>query len=212
MYSSSARNGSQGMTVQAGLAAYLGLERYPDLVVNAVRASRVLGYDRACIPEVGMLLQVLVSSRTAVRVCETGTACGVGAAWIASALDSSSSLVTVELDAERAAVAARVLSGRPNVRTLAGDWSQLKAHGPFDLLFIDGGPDKSEWREIAALTTPRALIMFDDLTPPHAWSDEQRLLYANGDSVRDTWRRHSDFAVTEVMVTERASVLLVSRR
>lgn len=203
--------GPELMTVQAGLPAYGDLKGFPELVAKAVRASREVGYEQACIPEVGRLLQVLVSSRTGIRVCETGTACGVGAAWIASALDPSSTLVTVELDAERAAVSAGVLAGLTNVRTLTGDWSQLKPEGPFDLLFIDGGPAKSEWRGIIGLSAPRALIVFDDLTPPHAWTDDQRRLYADGDPVRDAWRGRPGFFVTEVMVTERASALLVAR-
>lgn len=208
---SSEQNWSDAVTVQSGLPAYGDLEGFPELVAKAVRASRAIGYDRACIPEVGRLLQVLVSSRAGIRVCETGTACGVGAAWIASALDPSSSLVTVELDEQRAAVAAGVLAGLPNVRILTGDWSQIKPHGPFDFLFLDGGLVKSEWREVANLCAPRGLIIFDDLTPPSAWTDELRRHLADGDPVRDAWRGRAGFAVSEVMVTERASVLLIAR-
>ncbi|MDO8562334.1 MAG: hypothetical protein Q7S25_00660 [Candidatus Limnocylindria bacterium] len=43
------------MTVQSGLPAYGDLE---GLVAKAVRASRAVGYDRACIPEVGAAVDI----------------------------------------------------------------------------------------------------------------------------------------------------------
>ncbi len=89
--------------------------------------------------------------------------------------------------------------------------SGRRSHGPFDILFLDGGLAKSEWREIAGLSAARGLIIFDDLTPPHAWTDELRRHLADGDPVRDAWRGRAGFTVTEVLVTERASVLLVAR-
>lgn len=199
------------MTVQPGLPAYGSLVGYPPLVARAVNASREVGYDKACLPEVGRLLQVLVSSRTGIRVGETGTACGVGAAWIASALDSTSTLTTVELDAERAAIATRILAAADDVRVLCGDWSSITDYGPFDICFVDGGPAKTENDAALALVGPRGLLVFDDMTPEHAWSEEQRRQYSDGDPVRKAWAARSDCVSVEVMVTPTASVLLVAR-
>ena len=199
------------MTVQPGLPAYGNLEGLPDLVAKAVQASRTVGYDKACIPEVGRLLHLLVSARRSARIGETGTACGVGAAWIASGMDQDSTLVTAELDPERAAIATRLFSQTQNVKTLCGDWSLIKVHGPFDILFVDGGPAKSECDEIMSMVARRGLIVFDDLTPPHVWTEEQRRAYADGDPVRNAWRDRPGCAACEVMVTVNASVLLVSR-
>ena len=199
------------MTVQSGLAAYRGLKDLPPLVARAVEASRELGYDKACLPETGRLLRLLVAARHGVNVGETGTACGVGAAWVASALDPTARLTTVELDPERAATASRLLASNPNVRVLCGDWSLIHRDAPFDILFIDGGPGKSEVDTILGLLAPRGLAVFDDLTPSHSWSDEQRRAYAGGDPVRSAWAARSDCVSVEVMVTPTASVLLVSR-
>lgn len=127
-------------------------------------------------------------------------------------MDAASTLTTVELDSERAAIAARLFSQVPNVKTLSGDWSLIRPHGPFDILFVDGGPKKSDCDEILSLLAPRGLVVFDDLTPPHAWTDEQRRAYSDGDPVRNAWRDQRACSAIEVMVTERSSVLLVARR
>jgi predicted O-methyltransferase YrrM len=60
--------------------------RDPPLVRRALELERELGFDRSSIPEVGRLLHLLAAQRGRMRVGEIGTGCGVGAAWIASAL------------------------------------------------------------------------------------------------------------------------------
>jgi len=174
-----------------------------------VRASRTVGFEKACLPEVGRLLHVLAGMRRGIRIGESGTACGVGAAWIATAMDPGSTLVTVELDPERAAIASRLLASAPGVSVLQGDWSLLQAHGPFDLLFIDGGPAKTECEVILSLLAPRGLVVLDDLTPPEHWTTEQRREYADGDPTRTAWRDQSGCSFTDLRVTEDAAVLLV---
>jgi len=199
------------MTRQAGLPGYEALQGLPDLVARAVECTRRLGYDKACIPEVGCLLHLLVSTRRGIRVGETGTACGVGAAWIVSALDPASTLTTVELEPERSAAAAHLFAGIPNVRTLNGDWSLIRDHAPFDVLFVDGGPLKSDCDVLLGLVALGGLLIFDDLTPPHAWTEDQRRRFADGDPVRSAWRDRPDCVCLEVMLTPASSVLLVTR-
>jgi predicted O-methyltransferase YrrM len=93
--------------------------------------------------EVGALLRVLAVSLGATRILEIGTAIGYSGVWLASALPKGGMLMTMELNAERAA-AARLnfakagLSDRVSV--MVGDAGQLvaKVSGPFDLIFQDG--------------------------------------------------------------------------
>ncbi len=82
----------------------------PKLVEDAVALAERLGFPHSSIPEIGRLLHVLVAARPDGRVAEIGTGCGVGAAWIASALGKRGRLVTVELDSGRAGAAAKSLS------------------------------------------------------------------------------------------------------
>ncbi|HEV2476709.1 MAG TPA: SAM-dependent methyltransferase, partial [Candidatus Dormibacteraeota bacterium] len=91
------------MTHQPGLPAYDDERKFPTLVWQAVELTRRKEFALACMPEVGRLLQLLAAG--AERLCELGTAYGVGAAWIASGMRSSATLLTVERDADRAAAA-----------------------------------------------------------------------------------------------------------
>ena len=86
------------------------------------------------IPEVQALLRVLAAGRD---VAELGSAFGVAAAAMA---ETARSVVTVELDPERAAAARGRLGGIPNVEALEGDaYELLHGRGPFGLVFADGG-------------------------------------------------------------------------
>lgn len=125
------------------------------------------------IPEVQALLRVLAAGR---RCAEMGTAFGEGAAAIS---ETAASLVTVELDPERAAIARTRLHGRPNVELLVGDWRELlPSRGPFELVFADGG----HWQDRAGddgallidLRAPGGLLVADDLTPGWEGPDPKR--------------------------------------
>ena len=107
---------------------------------RALALERELGFGRSSIPEVGGLLHVLAAQRGRTRVGELGTGCGVGAAWIVSALPPSVPFVSVELDETRARAAAELFAADENVRVLQGDWHELMPpEAPFDLLFLDSG-------------------------------------------------------------------------
>jgi predicted O-methyltransferase YrrM len=122
-----------------GNTAYAGVEGLPPLVREAVDLAEGHGFDHSCAPAQGRLLAVLAAGRTGQRIGETGTGCGVGLAWMVSATDPSTSFVSIERDEHRASAAARLFAGHPNVRVVHGDWRDLREHGPFDLLVLDGG-------------------------------------------------------------------------
>jgi predicted O-methyltransferase YrrM len=137
------------------------------------------------IPEVRALLRVLAAGRD---VAELGSAFGEGAAAMA---ETARSVVTVELDPERVAVARRRLDGMENVELLEGRWRDaLRGRGPFGLVYADSGD--YEWEAILELVAPGGLIMKDDLTPGGA---------VDGDSVREFLLRDPRLVATEILVT-----------
>jgi predicted O-methyltransferase YrrM len=184
------------LTWQPGLPRYDAAGELPPLVLAAVQASRETGCERACIPELGRLLRVLAAGRA--RIGETGTACGVGAAWIASGMEPGASLATVELDGRFAAAAAGVLG--ETARVIAGDWTEIRAFAPFDLLFCDHGVDKANPGPMLELVVPGGLLVLDDLTPARA----------EGDPLRAAWAAREDAATAEVLLTPTESALIVS--
>jgi len=134
----------------------------PPLVRRALALERELGFERSCIREVGLLLHVLAAQRGRARVGELGTGCGVGAAWIVSALPPTVPFVTVELDENRARASAELFAADENVTVLHGDWHELMPpEAPFDLLFLDSGKQHPErdGDAVVGLLAPGATIV-----------------------------------------------------
>jgi predicted O-methyltransferase YrrM len=195
----------------------------PALVREAEALAESLGFTLSCRPEVGRLLHTLVATVRAGRVGEMGTGCGYGAAWMASALGPDSTLVTVEHDAERAEAAARLFAARPNVRVIHADATALLNHGPFDLVFVDGGggvkgspsgDDALRGRDVLApllaAVRPGGVIVLDDLTPEASWPPEWR---GQPDPTRALWLNDPRLAAVELIVDPaagRSSAVIVA--
>jgi predicted O-methyltransferase YrrM len=148
------------------------------------------------LPEVQRLLAVLAAGR---RCAEVGTAFGEGAAAIAS---TAASLVTVEREADRAAIARDRLRAFANVELLVGDWrTELPRRAPFDFLFFDGGRF-DEAPDAIDLVRPGGLIVKDDLTPGRA---------VDGDPVRELLFRRSDVIAAEILTTPATAAIVAVR-
>jgi len=148
------------------------------------------------IPEVQALLRVLASGRD---VAELGAAFGETAGLLA---ETARSVVTVERDPERAAVARGRLAGLANVEFLEGDaYEQLHGRGPFDLVFADGGRPY-DWEAILDLVAPGGLIVKDDLTPGRA---------IEGDDVREFLLRDKRLVGAEILAAPSMAVIVASR-
>lgn len=110
-------------------------------------------------------------------VLELGSCVGIGAGYIAAALQRNGSghLWTLEGSPPSARIAGETLSelGRGERATIVlGQFSDtladcLEAHGPFDLAFIDGHHDGEAtlgyYRQIRRHAAPGAILIFDDL-------------------------------------------------
>jgi predicted O-methyltransferase YrrM len=186
-----------------GTATYHGRTDLPPLVAAAAALAERTGFDLSCLPAHGQLLAVLAAGRPGGRIGETGTGCGVGLAWLASAADPSCSLVSIELDPERAAATRELFAAVPNVTIRTGDWSELEASGPFDLLALDGGGGGKSGEEPIdprRWLAPGGTVVLDDFTPRTTWPVD--------DPPRRHWLEHPDAFTTEV-VTGPTSCTLV---
>ncbi len=175
-------------------------------------------FEPSSIPEIGRLLAVLVAERPRGRFAEIGTGVGVGSAWVVDALGPEASFVTVELDADRAAAAARLFAEHPNVRVLEGDWHDLlPPEAPFDLLFFDGGAWKrlpaeevgAEGSRALELVAPGGTVVIDDLTPEALWPEEWR---GRPDPAREFWLDNADLVAVELLTTPTTAAILAVRR
>lgn len=170
--------------------------RQPPLVERA----EALAFSRSCDPRVGELLHALAAQRGRGRVGEIGTGVGIGTAWMASALPPGVPLYTVESDPSRAAAARELFADDPDVRVIEGDWRELEAEAPFDLLFVDAAPAKADPGAVGLLA-PGGTAVLDDLTPG----------YADPDPVRELWLGHRHLAAVELAVSPTFAVVVAVR-
>jgi predicted O-methyltransferase YrrM len=134
------------------------MEDFPPLVARAHAVARKIGFpltrDEArhagpstSLPGAGRFLAMLAAGCVGGVIGELGTAIGMGAAWIASAMPDDCKLITVEIDQERARLARELLAEDPRVEVDTGDAvSVLSSRGSFDLLFSDGGGPDHAWQ------------------------------------------------------------------
>jgi predicted O-methyltransferase YrrM len=148
------------------------------------------------IPEVQALVRALAAGRD---VAELAAAFGETAALLAA---TARSVVTVERDPERVAIARERLGGLANVELLEGDvYEQLRGRGPFGLVFADGGRPY-DWEAILALTKPGGLIVKDDLTPGRP---------VEGDELREFLLGDPRLAAAEILATPEMAVIVAAR-
>jgi len=201
-------------------ALYADRAGLPSLVSRAVALANDLGFIQCCFPEQGALLQVLARGRAGGIIGETGTGCGAGLAWMASAVGPETRLVSVEIDATRAAASKALFADLPNVTVLHGDWRLIEAFGPFDLLVLDGGGGGKRAGDARAdparLLKPAGLLVLDDFHPPlEFWPEPTGVTDEYGRSItaaRKHWLQHPDLFATEVRVRPDVSTILATRK
>ena len=189
------------MTYQPGLPAYDDERNFPSLVWRAVELSRKNAFALASVPEVGRLLQLLASGAT--RICELGTAYGVGAAWIQSGMARGATLLTVEVDPHRAELATALFGSTPSVEVVAGDWTVALDRGPFDMLFSDGGPKRNpgDPEKLLPLLRDGGVVVLDDYTPGR-----------RDDASREIWLDNELYRAVELTLTLDAAVIVATKR
>jgi predicted O-methyltransferase YrrM len=120
--------------------------------------------------------------------------------------ETARSVVTVEHDPERVAVARQRLAALANVELLEGDvWERLRGRGPFGLVFVDGGlrPVTDErWDAILALLEPGGLLVKDDMSPGRP---------IESDEIREFLRRNPRLVATEFLVAPEMAVIVAAK-
>ena len=85
------------------------IPRRPGAIGDILAETEALGFSMTSEPKVGSFLAALAASKPGGRFLELGTGTGHGTAWLLAGMDASSSLDTVDTDAEVVAIAQRHL-------------------------------------------------------------------------------------------------------
>jgi len=171
----------------------------PEPVRLATERAERAGFAMSCDPGTGRLLAVLAAAVPVNgRVLELGTGTGVGTAWIVHGLRERDDVevVTVEIDAATAALAAQY-RWPPQVRLLTGDALEVtRRAGRFDLIFADAQGGKWEGLDatVAALR-PGGQLLVDDMTPGE-FADEHHARKTS--EVRSLLLGHADLISVEI--------------
>ena len=151
------------------------LNRASDPILDGIRADGLRDGLPIVDAEVGALLETLVVATGATRVLEIGTAIGYSTIWLARSMAPGGMLITLEVDADRAATARGNIerAGLADcVNVILGDAQRYlhKLSGPFDLIFQDG--DKKLYGplhdRLVSLLRPGGVIVTDNVL----WSGE----------------------------------------
>ena len=183
----------------------------PEPVRLAAERAERAGFAMSCDPGAGRLLAVLAAAVPANgRVLELGTGTGAGTAWIVHGLRERDDVevVTVEIDAATAALAAQY-RWPPQVRLLTGDALEVtRRAGRFDLIFADAQGGKWEGLDatVAALR-PGGQLLVDDMKPV-AFADEHHARKAA--EVRSRLLGHPDLVSVEIAWS--SGLILSTRR
>jgi caffeoyl-CoA O-methyltransferase len=139
-----------GQIIHAPIEAYLDeLHPMPEALLAAIDADGRAQNLPLVQPASARLLRSLVMATGARRVLEIGTCIGYSAIWMAQGLPADGMLVTLEVDADRAAVARRNIERAglaDRISVIVGDASRYlhKIAGPFDLVFQDSDKQRYE--------------------------------------------------------------------
>jgi predicted O-methyltransferase YrrM len=127
------------------------------------------------------------------------------------ATNASTSIVSIELDAARASSSAALFADHPNVHVVHGDWSELREHGPFDLLVLDGGGKGKEPADDPPLDPTDGwlavggTIVLDDFTPAG------RTGASTHDEARQYWLEHPSLHAAELRLSPTLTTVVGSR-
>jgi predicted O-methyltransferase YrrM len=146
-----------------------------DALRDAITDSADAGLPAIAVtPLQGKLLALLVRTGKVRRILEIGTLGGYSAIWMARALPEAGELVTLEIDASRAAIARRNVERAgvgSRVRIVVGPAAETLTRlisdriAPFDFIFIDADKESSDLYFRAALRLARvgAMIVVDNV-------------------------------------------------
>ncbi|WP_134089968.1 O-methyltransferase [Olivibacter sp. XZL3] len=147
----------------------------PPAYEEILAQSRKLGFPMLSDVYTGSLLRTLVASKPAGRFLELGTGTGLALSWIVEAMNSESTVVSVDNNELYQSVAKHFFGTDPRVELICTDgnqWIVENQQEEFDLIFADTWPGKySVLEETLAMLKPGGFYLIDDMLPQPNWPE-----------------------------------------
>lgn len=141
----------------------------PKAYVAIDNATKASGFTMASDIQTCSLLKTLAASKPAGKFLELGTGTGLSTAWILDGMDSDSTLVSIDNEAQFLAIAEDHLGQDPRL-TLAltdgEDWVKNNLNQKYDYIFADTWHGKYLMlEEVLAMLNKGGYYIIDDMLP-----------------------------------------------
>ena len=149
----------------------------PAVLKDLEEATSAIGFTMGSDHLTGSLLRTLAATKPGGQLLELGTGTGFSAAWMLDGMDEQSTLVSVDVNEQVAAIPRRYLGHDPRITftTMDGKMfidSMLQRGTCFDLIFADMPPGKFHHvDETLQLLKPGGLYVIDDLLMLTSWEE-----------------------------------------
>ncbi|MCA9835259.1 MAG: class I SAM-dependent methyltransferase [Trueperaceae bacterium] len=184
------------------------LEFRPEHYDQAKALAARFGFADSSSNECGRLLRTLLAQAKAGSIAEIGTGCGLGTAWLLSALRTDQTLYSVERDEARHR-AVKALYENQQAQFIWGDWERLLDFAPFEFVFVDVGVAKDHGaKKVIDAVRLGGLIVLDDFTPHKYWPADWK---GREDIRRARWLSNERLIATELLLTERSSAIVATK-
>lgn len=150
-------------------------QAYPKAFAAIDKATIESGFTMASDALTCSLLKTLAASKPNARFLELGTGTGLSTSWILEGMDVTSTLISIDNDAQFLAIAKQFLGDDKRLELICtdgGDWFEQNKHLKFDYIFADTWHGKYLLLDEAiAMLNPGGLYIIDDMLPQPNWPE-----------------------------------------
>lgn len=186
-------------------------QKYPQAYNAIKKATEANGFDMPSEVLTCSLLKTLAATKPGGRFLELGTGTGLATTWILDGMDSESTLISIDNDAELLAIAKENLGVDKRLQLICtdgADWIKQNAGKKFSFIFADTWPGKYLLlNEVLDMLEKGGIYIIDDMLPQQNWpnghAEKATQLIADLDSREDIILTKMGWATGIVIITKK---------
>lgn len=173
----------------------------PEFLASIRVAAAELNFTMSCDEATGSFLRTLARSKPAGSFLEIGTGVGVSACWLLEGMDSKSTLISIDTDAQAQTIAQQYLGHDQRITFQCIDGEDfihdcVVQKSRFDFIFADSWPGKFiALEETLSLLKSGGIYVVDDLLPQANWPPDHP---PKVEAFIETMLNHDDFFTTQL--------------